>query len=311
VRAVTVARSLLLRASRSPWLADQFRRRAVTRRAVRRFMPGEDLTSALEAASQFAPQGIGTVLTNLGEGVSSPEEADAARDHYLAALEEIRRRGLTAHISVKPTHLGLDVNREACAQRVLTLAARAGEASSFLWIDMEDSSRVDATLEILRRARGAHRNVGVCLQAYLRRTSADLDSLLPLEPAIRLVKGAYREPPDVAFPEKRATDAAFMSLADRLLDRARHGGALPVFGTHDMRLIDEIRRRAQMLGVDRRAYEFHMLYGIKANDQRALAADGAMVRVLISYGENWFPWYMRRLAERPANVWFVMRNLVP
>ena len=311
MRAVTVARSLLLRASRSPWLADQFRKRAVTRRAVRRFMPGEDLGSALQAAAQLAPLGIGAVLTNLGEGVTSPEDADAARDHYLGAFEEIRSRALPAHVSVKLTHLGLDVDREACTNRVLTLARRAGEVSSFLWIDMEESSRVDATLEILRRARAAQRNVGVCLQSYLRRTSADLDSLLPLEPAIRLVKGAYREPPDVAFPDKRSTDAAYMSLADRLLDRARHGGALPVFGTHDLRLVDEIRRRAQMLGVDRRAYEFHLLYGIKSSEQRALAADGAMVRVLISYGENWFPWYMRRLAERPANVWFVMRNLVP
>jgi proline dehydrogenase len=311
VRAVTVARSLLLRASRSQWLADQFRRRAVARRAVRRFMPGEDLASGLDAAAQFAPHGIGTVLTNLGEGVMSREEADAARDHYLGALEAIRGRALPPHVSVKLTHLGLDVDREACARNVLTLAARAADAGSFLWIDMEESSRVDATLEIFRRARAAHPKVGVCLQAYLRRTAADLDALLALAPAIRLVKGAYREPAEIAFSEKRATDAAFLSLADRLLDRARQGGALPVFGTHDMRLIEEIRRRAQMLGVERRAYEFHLLYGIKANEQRALSADGAVVRVLISYGENWFPWYMRRLAERPANVWFVMKNLVP
>lgn len=274
-------------------------------------MPGEDLTSALDAAAQFVSAGIRTVLTNLGEGVDSRAEADAAREHYLGAIDSIRTRGLDAHISVKLTHLGMDVDREACARNVLTLASRAEQAGSFLWIDMEESARVDATLDVFRRARAEHRNVGVCLQSYLRRTPADLDALMPLEPAIRLVKGAYREPADVAFPEKRATDAAFVALADRLLQGSKSGGAFPVFGTHDMRLVEEIRGRAKALGVGPRAYEFHMLYGIKASEQRALAADGAAVRVLISYGENWFPWYMRRLAERPANVWFVMKNLVP
>ena len=274
-------------------------------------MPGEDLESALGATAALAKEGIGTVLTNLGERVTSPKEAAAVREHYATVLDSVCDRGLPAQISVKLTHLGLDVDRAVCTGSVLALAARAADTGSFLWIDMEESSYVDATLDVFRRARAAHPNVGVCLQAYLRRTPADLAALVPLAPAIRLVKGAYREPPEVAFPKKRETDAAYLELTHTLLDRAARGGALPVFGTHDTRLVEQVRRRAEALAIAPRGYEFHMLYGIKAAEQRALAARGATVRVLVSYGTHWFPWYMRRLAERPANLWFVVRNLVP
>lgn len=274
-------------------------------------MPGEQLESALDAASAFAAEGIGTLLTNLGEQVNSREEAEAVREHYLGALDAIRGRGLPAHLSVKLTHLGVDVDRESCIRSVLALASRAEHGGSSAWIDMEESNYVDTTLEVFRRARAEHSNVGLCLQAYLRRTPADLEQLLPLSPAIRLVKGAYKEPREVAFAEKRETDAAYLALAKRLLERARDGRALAVFGTHDVRLLAEIRRHADALGVDKRRYEFHMLYGIRSAEQRALAASGSTVKVLISYGENWFPWYMRRLAERPANVWFVMKNILP
>jgi proline dehydrogenase len=308
---MSLARALLLRASRSPWLAEQFRRRAFARRAVRRFMPGEDLGSALDAAADFAVGGIGTVLTSLGERVSSPGEAAAVRDHYLALLDQLRQRELPAQVSVKLTHLGLDVDGgAACADHVLALAARAAESSSFLWIDMEESFYVDRTLDLFTRARAGHRNVGVCLQAYLRRTPADVDRLLALDGAIRLVKGAYSEPPEVAFPKKADTDAAYATLAERLVDHGARGGAVPAFGTHDMKLVAGIRERAERLGISRKAYEFHMLYGIRTDEQRLLAGAGHAVRVLISYGTAWFPWYMRRLAERPANVWFVLRNLV-
>ena len=306
---MTLARRLLLRASRSVWLADQLRRRAFFRRAVRRFMPGEDVDAALGAAAEFARTGIGTVLTQLGEQVTTPAAAAAVREHYLGVLARIRERRLAAQLSVKLTHLGLDVDRETCSRDVGTLAARAAEAGSFLWIDMEESRYVDAALELFQRVRAEHDNIGLCLQAYLRRTPADLDRLLPLAPAIRLVKGAYAEPPSVAFPRKRDVDSSYLTLAARLLENAARGRAHPVFGTHDLRLIGRIRQRAAALGVARGAYEFHMLYGIKAAEQRALGDEGCAVRVLISYGSAWFPWYMRRLAERPANVWFVMRNL--
>src|SRR5690242_15555900 len=305
---MALGRRVLLAASRSQWLARQLSQRGFVRRAVRRFMPGEDLEAALTAGALLAEAGIGTVLTQLGEQVTTRGEAAAVRDHYLDVLDRIRERRLTAEISVKLTHLGLDANPKACLQDVLALAGRSGEGQSFLWIDMEESRYVDATLELFQAVRAAHDRVGVCLQAYLRRTPADLATLLPLAPAIRLVKGAYNEPPDVAFPRKRDVDAAYLTLAGSLLDRAQ-AGARPVFGTHDLALIGRLRDRALGAGVAPGAYEVHMLYGIRAADQRALVRDGVPVRVLVSYGSHWFPWYMRRLAERPANVWFVVRHL--
>lgn len=307
---MSLVRRLLLRSSRSVWFAEQLRRRAFLRRAVRRFMPGEELDAALDAAADFARSGIGSVVTELGEQVATRAEAAGVRDRYHEALDRIRTRRLPVHLSVKLTHLGLGVDRAACERDVVGLLARAAEAGSFLWIDMEESRYVDATLEVFRRARAEHDQVGVCLQAYLRRTPADLERLLPLGPAIRLVKGAYQEPAAIAFSRKRDVDARFYALGERLLQHAAGGRARPVFGTHDLRLVARLRERAAALGPARGAYEIHMLYGIKAREQRALAADGCALRVLISYGSAWFPWYMRRLAERPANVWFVVRNLL-
>src|SRR6266566_4544269 len=307
---MSLARRLLLRASRSAWLARTLRQRPFFSRAVRRFMPGEDLPAALDAAAGLAQAGLGSVLTHLGEQVTSRDEADGVRDQYQRVLDEIRRRELPAEISVKLTHLGLELDPRACLQHLLALATRAADARSFLWIDMEESRYVDATLELYRAVRAAHAGVGVCLQAYLRRTPADLETLLPLAPAIRLVKGAYNESPDVAFPKKRDVDAAYAVLAGRLLERAAQGEARAVFGTHDVGLIARLRERALAVGAAPGAYEVHMLYGIRAAEQRALQSEGVPVRVLISYGTHWFPWYMRRLAERPANVWFVVRNLL-
>ena len=305
-----IARSILLKASRSQWLARQLRERRFFQRAVRRFMPGETLEAALEAAGVFSKQDIGSVLTELGEQVTNRAEAADVRDHYISVLDKIQRRKLPAHISVKLTHLGLDASREGCLQDILKLAARADQARSFLWIDMEESRYVDATLEVYTRAKGEWPNVGVCLQAYLHRTPKDLERLLPLAPAIRLVKGAYNEPADVAFSKKSDVDERYRQLAQRLLAEAGRQRAKPVFGTHDLRLVETIRGDAVAQRVDASAYEFHMLYGIRAAEQRSLASKGARVRVLISYGSAWFAWYMRRLAERPANVWFVLRNVV-
>ncbi|HEV8264950.1 MAG TPA: proline dehydrogenase family protein [Gemmatimonadales bacterium] len=309
---MALARSVLLRASRSQWLARQLRDRAFFRRAVRRFLPGESLDAALDSAAEFAKANIGAVLTELGEQVTSRAEAEAVRDHYLGVFDRIRRRSLPAQVSVKLTHLGLEADRDACVRDVLALAAKAEQTRSFLWIDMEESRYVDATLDVYRRVKAEWANVGVCLQAYLRRTAADLEALFALSPAIRLVKGAYNEPADVAFSRKRDVDANYFKLAGRLLSEAQRQRAKPVFGTHDFGLIARIREAAAAakLGAKGGGYEFHLLYGIRAAEQRALAAQGVGVRVLISYGSAWFAWYMRRLAERPANLWFVVRNLV-
>ena len=304
-----IARRLLLRASRSAFLARQLRDRRFFRGAVRRFMPGEELEDALRAAADFGQAGIGTVLTELGEQVTNRGEAEGVREHYLGVLDQISQRRLPSEVSVKLSHLGLDIDPAWCLANVRALAARAAERGGFLWVDMEESWYVDRTLALYRQVRAERANVGVAMQAYLRRTPADVATLLPLKPTIRLVKGAYNEPADVAFPRKADTDAQYFQLAEQLLE-ATKAGTRAVFGTHDLPLIRRIRERAVDLRVPSDRFEIHMLYGIKAREQRALKNDGAKVSILISYGHAWFAWYMRRLAERPANIWFVLRNLV-
>jgi proline dehydrogenase len=307
---VGVMRSLLLAGSQSRWLREQATRRKFVRRAVSRFMPGETMEEAMAAAASVAPQKIGAVLTRLGENVDQEAEADEVRDHYLGALDRIARDHAPSEVSVKLTQLGLDLDRERCFARLEELVERAHARGVFLWIDMEQSRYVDVTLEQARRARALRPGVGVAMQAYLRRTPADLLALLPTGTGVRLVKGAYMEPPEVAFPRKEDVDRAYFELARTLLsDGARQVAMRVVFGTHDTRLIEAIRGHAQERGLPVEACEFHLLYGIQTRTQERLAAEGARVSVLISYGSYWFPWYMRRLAERPANVLFVMRSM--
>ncbi|MBK6487705.1 MAG: proline dehydrogenase family protein [Gemmatimonadetes bacterium] len=305
---MSLARNALLRASKSTWLASQMTQRAFARRAVKRFMPGERLSDALDAAQSLVPSRVGTIITRLGETLTGERNLDEVRDHYLAALDEIARRGLPTQVSVKPTQLGLDDSVEECVRQIAPIAARSAQHGAMLWIDMEDSSYVERTLQLYEQLKATHEQLGLCLQAYLFRTPQDLERLLAVRPAIRLVKGAYAEPADVAFPAKQDTDDQFMSLGVRLLDAARTGGAFPVFGTHDMTIVQRLVRTADEMGVAPGQFEVHMLYGIRAAEQRALAQQGHAVRCLVSYGDNWFPWYMRRLAERPANLWFVVRS---
>lgn len=307
---MSLARRLLLRASTSPWLARQMSDRRTVRRAVRRFLPGEELGDAVAAGERLRAEGLRTLLTLLGENVEDAEDAVAVADAYAAAVEAIAAAGLSSDLSVKPTHLGLDLGDEVAEAGLRDVVARAGAAGRLVAIDMEASIYVDRTIALYRRLRADHQNVGLCLQAYLYRTEADLASLLPLDPMIRLVKGAYREPEDVAWPRKRDVDAAFVARAGELLDALRGDAATRVaFGTHDETMIDLIRSMAAERGIERDAFEIQMLYGIRGDLQRTLAAEGYVVRVLISYGSQWFPWYMRRLAERPANVWFVAKSL--
>jgi proline dehydrogenase len=303
-------RSALLAGSQSAWLRRQATRRGFVRRSVSRFMPGESLDEALAAAAGLRQRGAATILTRLGENASDAGEADEVTGHYLRVLDAVSAAGLDAQISVKLTQLGLDFDRARCLRHLRALVERAGATGNFVWIDMEGSDYVDATLDVFRHARAHSSRVGVCLQAYLRRTPADLESLLPLGPAIRLVKGAYKEPADRAFPRKRDVDESFFSLATRLLGpEARGAGSLLGIATHDTRLVERLRAFIAAGGVPEGAYEFEMLYGIARPLQARLAAEKARLRVLISYGEYWFPWYMRRLAERPANVWFVARSM--
>ena len=299
-------RRALLAGSQSRWLRER-----AMRRAVSRFMPGEEASDALAATGALRQAGMGAVLTRLGENVATEAEADAVASHYLDLLERVKGEGGAVEISVKPTQLGLDLDEERCAGRLLALAARAETTSNFVWIDMEQTAYTDATLRLVRRARERHRGVGVCLQSYLRRTAGDLEALLPTGSGIRLVKGAYNEPAELAFPLKADVDASYLALARRLLEaRAAGAGVRSVFGTHDRAIIDAILTDTSARGLPRTAAEFHLLYGIQRAEQERLASAGWPVRVLISYGAYWFPWYMRRLAERPANVLFVARSLL-
>jgi proline dehydrogenase len=305
-----IARKALLRASHSQWLATKVMRRGFARRAVKKFMPGEELSDALAAARTLSQARIGSLITRLGESLTGVGDADEVRDHYLDAFNRIKADRLPTWVSVKPTQLALDHSFDACLAHMRVLAERAVATGNLLWIDMESSAYVDPTLELYRMLKKQYDPVGLAMQAYLFRTSKDLESLLPLKPIVRLVKGAYNEPPDVAFPNKSDTDAAFVTLGETLLAAAAKKEALPVFGTHDMTIVDRLTKAATARGVPDTAYEIHMLYGIRSSEQRALANAGHTVKCLISYGSAWFPWYMRRLAERPANVWFVVRSMV-
>jgi proline dehydrogenase len=300
-------RNALLWASTDPFMAERLPRYGFVRRATRRFMPGEGLEDALAAARRLAEDGLSTTLTLLGEHPSSSASADGVVQHYQAVLESIRANGLDAEISVKPTQVGLDFDAAETRERIRELVEAT---DSTVWIDMEHSPHVDATLEIYRSLRKDYTNVGVCLQSYLRRTEDDLESLMPLDPSIRLVKGAYREPPEVAFPNKGDVDRSFVKLTSRLLKaRARGATGRIVVASHDDRMIGEANRLAFEMGLEKDTYEFGLLYGIATGEQKRLARGGYEVRVLISYGSAWFPWFMRRLAERPANLWFVVKQL--
>jgi proline dehydrogenase len=308
---MSLMRSLLLAASGSRYLREHAPKHAFVRRAVARFMPGEELDDMLRAAGTLAPEGIHAVFTRLGENVTEPAEADAVALHYLEAIDRVAALAPAPEPSVKLTQLGLDFDRARCHAHLHALAERAHARGSYLWIDMEQSQYVDVTLDLTRRVREAFGRVGVCLQAYLYRTADDLTAMIDIGAGVRLVKGAYREPRTVAFPKKADVDENYRALADVLLgERARRAGVRAVLGTHDVALVERIRGRARERKLPASALEVHMLYGIQREAQVRLARAGVPVRVLIAYGSYWFPWYMRRLAERPANVGFVLRSLM-
>jgi proline dehydrogenase len=307
---MSIMRSVLLAGAESVWLRERAMRYPFVRKSVARFMPGESMAEALEASRrQQGERGTGTILTHLGENLGSLTEAQQVTQHYLDLLDRIQETGLSSQVSVKLTQLGLDLGADACAANLQALIDSAEARGNMIWIDMESSKYVDPTLTLFRRVRQRSVRTGVCLQAYLHRTAADLEALLPLAPSIRLVKGAYREPPEIAFAKKADVDENFFTLASRMLQPDVPKGTMLGIGTHDERLVDRLRGVIAQRAVPPTAYEFEMLYGIQRPLQGRLVRQGAPLRVLISYGEFWFPWYMRRLAERPANVLFVAKSM--
>jgi proline dehydrogenase len=301
------ARDVVLLAARNRWLAEHLPRYRFVRGTVARFMPGERMENAIDAAGRLAAEGIPATFTFLGENVGSAADADAVAEHYLSLMDLIEERGIDAEISVKPTHLGLDLDAEETFQRLRRLAERSAAMGKHLFLDMESAAYVEPTLTIYRRLRDEFEHTGVCIQAYLHRTPQDIADLLAADASVRLVKGAYREPAEVVIRDRRKIRASFEKLALEFL-RWSGGGRLAL-ATHDVQLLTEIERRAAAAGFDRDSFEIQMLYGIRAADQRRLAREGFRVRVLISYGTHWYPWFMRRLAEHPVrNLWLAVRN---
>ena len=302
-------RRVLLWCAQNTWLATHVPRWRFARRAVRRFLPGEGFDSALKAALEFRSKNIAALFTLLGENITDLADANKVVEHYeqvLAASMEVQ-----AEISVKPTQLGLDIDQEATYANLRRLAHAAEKANSFLWIDMEGSAYTDRTIALYRRLRAEAPRVGVALQAYLYRTVSDLATLMPLRPAIRLVKGAYSESQDIAFVRKRDVDANYLALCVYMLPEVKRRKLRLVLATHDVDLVARAWRFAQALEMVRSEVEVAMLYGILTDEQERLAREGLAVRDLIAYGDAWYAWYLRRLAERPANVWFVARQLLP
>jgi proline dehydrogenase len=307
---VSLARKILLAMSTNAWMRERATKTAFVRRSVSTFMPGERLEDAMTAAAAQESRGINTIFTKLGENLTRVEDAEDVTLHYLDVLDKVKEAGLRAQISVKPTQLGLDLDKELCFRNLQRLIDRAEERDNFVWIDMESSPYVDPTLDLFRRTRARSPRIGIAMQAYLYRTKDDIESLIPLGAAIRLVKGAYLEPASIAYPKKADVDANFYTLSCRLLQKdAQQAGGLLHMATHDPVLVDRLAAFIDEQQVPKSAYEFAMLYGIQRPLQQRLVASGRPLRVLIAYGEYWFAWYMRRLAERPANVLFVVKNL--
>jgi proline dehydrogenase len=299
-------RPLILRIAEHPWA-----RRIVTEtrpgRAVgSRFVAGESLEDAMRAAASLDRRRITSMLDFLGENVRTEEQAEAARAAYLKALAAIASaKDLDCAIALKPTQLGLDMSLEACLANVEPIVDAARSSGTVVMIDMESVGYVDPTLRVFREAHARYPKVGIALQSYLRRTERDLGALPP-GCRVRLVKGAYLEPPEVVFTSKREVDASFARLFTTLLAR---GHAIDV-ATHDPRLLEGVRRRVDASGESWSRVEFQMLYGVRRDLQGRFAGQGYPVRVYIPYGTEWYPYLTRRLAERPANVWFFLSNLL-
>jgi len=306
---MSVMRSLLLAASQNKWLRERVTKYKFVRRSVARFMPGEEVEDAIGAAKTLASKKIATVFTRLGENITDIQEAEEVTQHYLDALRKIREAGLQTEISVKLTQLGLDQSTDLCARNVKRIVQSEDPART-VWIDMEASNYVDSTLDVYRKVVAEFPRTGVCLQAYLYRTKKDLESLLPLKPSVRLVKGAYKEPAEVAYPGKKDVDENYFSLGQEMLRAHREGCMFRVaFGTHDTVLISRLAGLCEREGMPNNDLEIQMLFGIQRAEQERLANAGYRSAVLVAYGSYWYPWFVRRLAERPANLWFMLKNL--
>ncbi len=304
--AARALRAGFLWASRRRRLAQLAASSSLTRGTVRRFVAGETLPEALAVLERLHARGMATTVDVLGESVDTVAAARVAADRYLDVLAALAERGLDRNVSVKLTQLGLDVDLAVCRENLLRIVERAAELDAFVRVDMEDHLHTARTLELVREAHASHPNVGVVLQAYLRRTAADVAEMSGAGIRVRLCKGAYDEPAEVAFPRKADVDDSFRRLAEALL----RDGQYPALATHDELLISWVRGFVERERIAASQFEFQMLYGIRRDLQERLVAQGYTVRVYVPFGTEWYPYYMRRLAERPANVLFMARSVL-
>ena len=296
----------LLWASESPRMQRFVSTSRLSRPVVERFVAGDTLADAVRAIEQLNTSSIGGILDLLGEGVSEPSEADQAAEEYLASVAAIRESGIRTTISVKLTQLGLAFEPERCVERLRGVIRAAEELGVGIEVDMEQLEFVGPTLEVYRTLREDHEDVRLAIQAYLRRTLSDLESLADLKPKVRLVKGAYSEEPEHAFQKRSEIDAHYKELIDWLFEH----GSEPAIGSHDGAMIAHAQQAAERTGVGKDGFEIQMLYGIRRDYQESLAADGYRVKVYVPFGAAWYPYLMRRMAERPANLRFVLRAMV-
>ena len=296
------------------WLSEQptvfrfVRSNGLARRFASRFVAGETIDTAIAALRELNTARISASLDLLGESVSSAAEARAARDTYLALLDRIHAAGADANVSVKLTQMGLDIDQALCVENLSAIIARAAQHQSFVRIDMEGSAYTERTLQLFResffpRFSGA---VGVVLQSYLRRTEQDVDAMIAAGARVRLCKGAYQEPATVAYPKKADVDANYIECMERLLQRGRYPG----LATHDERIIAHAKAFARKNAIEPARFEFQMLYGVRRDLQTAIRAEGWNLRVYVPFGTHWYPYLMRRLAERPANITFILGNVI-
>jgi len=271
-----------------------------------RFVAGENLEDAVEAIRQLNKKGITSSFDHLGESIKSESETHREVDEYVRVLDSIAENKLDSNVSVKLTQLGLDVSRDLCYANTRRIVETALRHNNFVRIDMEDSPKTDGTLDVFRRLQGEFENVGIVVQAYLYRTEQDVDELLKSGARIRLCKGAYKEPPSVAFASKADVDANFIKVTKKLLTSGIYHG----IATHDENIINATIEVAREGGIRPDAFEFQMLYGIRRDLQERLVREGYRLRVYVPYGRYWYPYFMRRLAERPANVWFILKNIL-
>jgi proline dehydrogenase len=291
-------------------LTDRIARRGMKYGFARRFVAGETLEEALTAGRELARLGRRVSLNHLGENVTTPEAARAACDSYLRMVRELNATGLAGNISIKLTQLGLDIDRALCASLAGEIAAAAASLNRTIEMDMEGSAYTDPTLDIFEQVQKQYGNVGLAIQAYLFRSESDIRRLAPLRPKIRLVKGAYREPKRIAIQKKSGVDANYKRLATLLLEGAANGIYLPAIATHDPAMLDHAQQEIRRLSLRREQYEFQMIFGIRRDLHQQVYDAGHTLQVYVPFGTDWCPYFMRRLSERPANCWFVLRSLL-